>query len=165
MAGENNNSDILILDNKKYDRNGYINLLKSRGLKLDIISDLKDREKIYTTSAKVFIIAYAEGQKDGSGAFKTIKESDTIEKITNEQWANSIITGIDIAKDLRLAEKERKYYIHMVSSEAKKKIPVSSEFSWDNWIKKGTIDSYSTRDPDDFVDYVKKIIKAVEERK
>ncbi len=159
MAGDDYIPEIFVLDNKIRDSHGYINLLQSRA-RIKVINDLKDREEIYSTPAKVFIFAYTLGHLDGSGTYPCIDEL-----LQKEDLEDGLITGLDIAESIRLAEEGKKSFIMIVSAHASNQKPPFSELEWDEWIEKGTIDCYCTRDPEKFVEHVGKILAAVEERK
>jgi hypothetical protein len=158
MADEKQSVDIFILDNKLIDRQGYINMLtsnrtNSQPLELEVVTDVGKRDAVCSTPARVIILSYMLCHKEHSGEIR----------ICNGH--KDFFTGLDIAESIRQWEDGSKYYIHIVSSEAAKEKPAFSKLTWNELVENGTIDSYSTRDPDEFVEHISKLVEAVENRK
>lgn len=155
MAGEK--IDILIVDNKP--ELDYISLLRQNGYNVELARDLSEetKKRICSCNAKVFIFGYMLSQTSSIQL-----GADGSEKAV----PSGISTGIDIAETIRLWERgetARKKYIHIVSSCAVQEKPYFSDLSWKEWMKKGTIDSYSTRDVDNFRLHLQSIEDALKE--
>ena len=141
MAGENNKVDIFVLDNKP--ELEYVSMLRQAGYSVELARDLSDatKKRICACKANVFIFSYMFSQ-----AVSISKEDGSCSGVI-------IDTGIDIAETIRLWERDetaKKKYIHIVSSCAAQEKPPFSKLTWKEWMQKGTIDSYSTRDADSF---------------
>ena len=142
------NLDILVFDNKvmKNQEPWYVPELKNLGFNVEPITNVKERYKVYMSSADIFIIAY--------GLWATGK-SEIIDM--PEQNMHSLdmhnLTGLKVAVAIRDMRSHEKPYIHIVSSLAKED-PSLLEKAKD----KGLIDSFSTRDKRDLREHIADIV-------
>jgi hypothetical protein len=152
MAGENSCRyvDVFVLDNKPDLQ--YVQMLRDLGYNVELVADLKNRDKLYSTDAKVLIFGYALGHKEGSGAIEC----------TDSGLQESMVTGAILAKCVSEWDDGVKRYVHIVSSHAVEKKPPFSELSWEEMKKQGIINSYSTREPESFGRHIEDIVKATE---
>jgi hypothetical protein len=150
MAGKRT-IDVFVIDNKP--ELGYLGLLHERGYSVELVRNLSEenKRKFFRCDAQVFIICYMLDQ--------TISV-----RPDGKPVGSGVNTGIRIAETIRMWEQgtlAKRKYIHIVSSCAEQEKPYFSSMSWKEMMEKGIIDSYSTRDIDNFRLHLKSIEDAL----